>query len=111
MKRVLILTASLVFLAPLILSQTQTRPPPAATQGATPAATPLKLPGVIMLGAEAKFGPVTFNHTEHATGKRNIAGTGGRLPASSVTTRRSLPPRPPRGRRYKPLGRPTARPH
>jgi cytochrome c553 len=74
MKRVLILIALLVFLSPLILSQTQIQTP--ASQGATPAATPLKLPGVIMLGAEAKFGPVTFNHAEHATGKRNIAGTG-----------------------------------
>ena len=74
MKRVLILTALLVSLAPLILSQTPTQS--AAPQGATPAATPMKLPGVITLGAEAKFGPINFNHAEHATGKRNIAGTG-----------------------------------
>ena len=68
MKRSIFLLAILVGLAPLIFSKTA----PPAPQGATP----LKLPTTLTLANEAKLGSVAFNHAEHATGKRNIAGTG-----------------------------------
>jgi cytochrome c553 len=68
MKRFIILLAILCGLAPLIAS----KPAPPVPQGATT----LKMPAAVTLAADAKLGPVAFNHTEHATGKRNIAGTG-----------------------------------
>ena len=75
MKRVLFLLAVLCGLAPLIISRTAATPAPAPPAPQT-AATPLKLPTTLTLGADAKLGAVAFNHAEHATGKRNIAGTG-----------------------------------
>src|SRR5213075_2758307 len=72
MKRLIFLLAILVGLAPLIVSKTA----PPAPAGPQAAATPLKMPTTITLATDAKLGPVAFNHTEHATGKRNIAGTG-----------------------------------
>ena len=75
MKRVLLLFAIAVGLAPLIVSKTASLPPPRAGEPQA-AATPLKLPTTLTLGAESKLGPVNFNHAGHATGKRNIAGTG-----------------------------------
>lgn len=35
-----------------------------------------KPPEMLTLGADSKLGQVAFNHAAHATGKRNIAGTG-----------------------------------
>jgi cytochrome c553 len=70
MKRFILLLAILCGLAPLITSKTAPPPP------AVPQAAPAKQPTKVTLAAEAKFGPVTFNHEEHAAGKRNIAGTG-----------------------------------
>ena len=66
MKRILLLAVTLFALAPLIVSKTTTTQQPA----------PPKMPDVLTLAPDAKLGAVTFNHTAHATGKRNIAGTG-----------------------------------
>ena len=77
MKRVLLLLAVLFISVPLIISQTSATPAPATPGGAPQTtATPLKLPTTLTLATDAKLGAVAFNHAEHATGKRNIAGTG-----------------------------------
>ena len=73
MKRVLLIFVIAFGLAPLIVSKTN--PPPRAGEPQA-AATPLKMPTTLTLSPEAKLGAVAFNHAAHATGKRNIAGTG-----------------------------------
>ena len=74
MKRVLFIIAVIVGLAPLIVSKTN--PPPTGAGEPQAAATPLKMPTTLTLGAEAKLGAVAFDHAKHAAGNRNIAGTG-----------------------------------
>src|SRR5687767_8991712 len=76
MKRVLLLFAILVGLAPLIISQTAATPTPSPPGGGPQAAQTPKRPEVLTLGTDAKLGPVTFNHANHTTKNYNIAGTG-----------------------------------
>jgi cytochrome c553 len=74
MKRVLFLLAVSLGLSPLTVSETATPAPP--PPGAPRAAQTPKRPEVLTLGADAKLGPVTFNHANHTTRNYNIAGTG-----------------------------------
>ena len=69
MKLFLSLVAACAALALLLLT-------PSRTFVAGTSAQSKKRPEILQLGADAKLGPVSFNHTNHTTKNYNIAGTG-----------------------------------
>lgn len=71
MKRTLALSAILISFGLLIAFQVSVN-----SRAKAIAQEAQKLPEVIQLAKDAKLGPVSFNHADHATKNRNIEGTG-----------------------------------